>query len=463
MIKQLVFTALLLAPGIAFAADPSASFSDQVVPAGSDPIACNGQTNQPPSADFVVNVATCYQTIDGFGAGEAFSGQWVSQIFDMAFCVNATDPGCANPGIGLTFMREEIEDQYGNDLGDGQKATARGGKIIGTSWQTPYNSGTITTSAQSWVNWATTQQANGVSMYGLTTVNEPDDNSWSASDVTQLIDVLGPLAHAVSPPLKLISPEVATPTTSYGSYTSTIESDSTANAQTDIFSFHSYNDLLPSTSNDNSRHVWMTEGGNSNSSYDPSIADAVNSTAKALHDGLVTFNLSNWMMLYVATGASSGTTDDRMLIWGDYLGVYGVPKRYFAMGNWSRYVRPGWRRASVTGSLSGIYGVSAFVNPVTGAFAIIAVNNSGADIPNVTFGLAGINASGTVIPYVTSGTTVGSLGSDGNLSTGSTSSNVPTSLSVSNGVFTSIVPYGITTFVGSGTSSGPVTAGIGLH
>jgi hypothetical protein len=41
MIRQLVFAAALLAPGAAYAANPSATFSDQVVSAGSDPIACD--------------------------------------------------------------------------------------------------------------------------------------------------------------------------------------------------------------------------------------------------------------------------------------------------------------------------------------------------------------------------------------------------------------------------------------
>jgi hypothetical protein len=37
MIRKLIFAAALLIPSIPYAANPSASFSDQVVPAGSDP------------------------------------------------------------------------------------------------------------------------------------------------------------------------------------------------------------------------------------------------------------------------------------------------------------------------------------------------------------------------------------------------------------------------------------------
>jgi glucuronoarabinoxylan endo-1,4-beta-xylanase len=92
------------------------------------------------------------------------------------------------------------------------------------------------------------------------------------------------------------------------------------------------------------------------------------------------------------------------------------------------------------GSLSGLYGVAAFKNPSDGAFAIIAINNNGSDIQNVSFGVSGANVTGSVTPYVTSGTPIGALGSDGNLSAGSASSNVPASLLVSGGVFTSTFP-----------------------
>jgi hypothetical protein len=47
MIRELLLTAALLLPGLAYGQNPSASFSDQVVPAGSDPIACDFGPNAP--------------------------------------------------------------------------------------------------------------------------------------------------------------------------------------------------------------------------------------------------------------------------------------------------------------------------------------------------------------------------------------------------------------------------------
>jgi hypothetical protein len=74
------------------------------------------------------------------------------------------------------------------------------------------------------------------------------------------------------------------------------------------------------------------------------------------------------------------------------------------------------------GSLSG---VAAFKNPSDGAFAIIAINKNGSDIQNVSFGFSGANVTGSITPYVTSGTPIGALGSDGNLSAGSASLTFP--------------------------------------
>ena len=52
-------------------------------------------------------------------------------------------------------------------------------------------------------------------------------------------------------------------------------------------------------------------------------------------------------------------------------------------------------------------------------------------------------------PYVTTNTAVGNIGTDGNLSLGSASNGVPTSIPVTGGQFTASVPYGVTTFVGT--------------
>jgi glucuronoarabinoxylan endo-1,4-beta-xylanase len=279
------------------------------------------------------------------------------------------------------------------------------------------------------------------------TQNEPDcacnfGNAWNPGQTAAFVDVLGPKLHALSPPVKLLSPETAFPPDNFNNFVSAIESDSTANAQTDIFSTHQYGNIIGIT-NDGSHHIWETEvfdGG----SWDPSIAEALN-VQSLMYDSVVTSGLSAWNYWNIVCG--SGCSNNGLT--GDFSGgsLSELPKRYYAVGNWSRYVRPGWVRIGVSGSLGGIFPV-AFKDPISGKFAIIAINNSGSDIQNITFGVSGASVTGSVTPYITSGTPIGALGSDGNLSAGSASSNVPASLPVSGNVWTATVPYGVTTFVG---------------
>jgi glucuronoarabinoxylan endo-1,4-beta-xylanase len=423
---------LVLICGLAYA-DASASLSVNIVPSGS-----------PPTANFVANFNDVHQVIDGFGGSDAFSGPLPNNVLDEMYCVNATDPGCAQAGIGLTLLRQGVDpglSVQANALG----VIARGGKVWATPWSVdPSDYGS---SAQAITNWVSAQIAAGIPIYTVSTQNEPDCGCnggvvWSTGDTAAFAGVLGPKLHSLSPRVNLSSPEVGG-VYAYPNYAAAIEADPTANAQTDIFTFHQYSspDVIPQVPADGTRRVWEDEIYDS-STWDPSIAMAVNGTSKFIYDAVATFGVNAWHYWWLMEGSMADFGN------AGIIATDGVPKHYFAIGNWSRYVRPGWVRIGVSGSLSGLYGVAAFKNPSNGAFAIIAINNSGSDIQNVTFGVSGASVTGSVTPYVTSGTPIGALGSDGNLSAGSASSNVPASLPVSGGVFTSTVPYGVTTFVG---------------
>jgi glucuronoarabinoxylan endo-1,4-beta-xylanase len=420
-------------------ADAGASLSVDVVPSG-----------LPLTANFVANFNDVHQSIDGFGASDGFVGTIPSATIDSLYCVNATDHGCSNPGIGLTLLRQGAGET--DTQSNAVAVAARGGKVWLTPWgiSNPSNSSTYTASANTIISEVNTMTGLGVPIYAVSTQNEPDcgcngGQVWNGFQTASFADVLGPMLHSLSPSVKLISPEAVFLSSTWAGFISSIEGDTTANAQTDIFSFHQYNGLPP-TANDHTRHVWETEdaiSGCCSAPYDPSIGDAVvNGVAEWVYDALVNYDVNAWHFWWAWYPDFSADSNSQIYVAGN------ITKRYFALGNWSRYVRPGWVRIGVSGSLSGLYGVAAFKNPSNGAFVIVAINNSGSDIQNVTFGVSGANVTGSVTPYITSGTPIGALGSDGNLSAGSASSNVPASLPVSGGVFTSTVPYGVTTFVG---------------
>jgi glucuronoarabinoxylan endo-1,4-beta-xylanase len=193
---------LILICGLAYA-DAGASLSVDVVPFGS-----------PPSANFVANFNDVHQTIDGFGAADAFVGGIPSATTDSLYCVNSTDPGCSNPGIALTFLRQNLGEA--DTQSNAAAVVARGGKVWETPWgiSNPGDSSTYQASAQNIVNSVSALISAGIPIYAVATQNEPDcgcnsGSVWSASETAAFAAVLGPMVHSLSRPVKLISPEAA--------------------------------------------------------------------------------------------------------------------------------------------------------------------------------------------------------------------------------------------------------------
>jgi glucuronoarabinoxylan endo-1,4-beta-xylanase len=82
------------------------------------------------------------------------------------------------------------------------------------------------------------------------------------------------------------------------------------------------------------------------------------------------------------------------------------PKFAYAIGNFAKYVRPGWVRldcnatwcgSSATNN-SGVF-VSAYKNTSTGAFTIVAINSKSSNMP-IALSFSGFTSS-TVTPHIT--------------------------------------------------------------
>jgi hypothetical protein len=105
-------------------------------------------------------------------------------------------------------------------------------------------------------------------------------------------------------------------------------------------------------------------------------------------------------------------------------------KRIYVMGNYSRFVRPGYYRIGV--SNNAFTSISAYKDTNSGSFAIVAINYSTATATQI-FNLANFTAS-SVTPWITSGT----------LSLASQSA-----VGVTNAAFTYALPaLSVVTFVG---------------
>jgi glucuronoarabinoxylan endo-1,4-beta-xylanase len=107
------------------------------------------------------------------------------------------------------------------------------------------------------------------------------------------------------------------------------------------------------------------------------------------------------------------------------------PKRVYAMGNFSKFVRPGYVRVGISGAPSSVQ-IVAFYNS-DGTVAIVALNSSSSAVA-ASFFVSGACWPTTVTPYVTS--------ANSNLAAG-------TAIPVSGGRFSgSLEAQSVTTFVG---------------
>jgi glucuronoarabinoxylan endo-1,4-beta-xylanase len=151
-----------------------------------------------------------------------------------------------------------------------------------------------------------------------------------------------------------------------------------------------------------------------------------------MHQFLTTASVSAyewWELAYDSSSGNFGLTDQS----------YNPTKRFWATGNWSKFVRPGWVRIDATASpQSGVY-VTAFENQSSGSFAIVAVNTTGNSVSQ-PFSLTGLSA-GSVTPYITD--------ANNNLAN-------QASVPVSSGSFTStLTASSVTTFVTLGAGPQP--------
>jgi glucuronoarabinoxylan endo-1,4-beta-xylanase len=220
-------------------------------------------------------------------------------------------------------------------------------------------------------------------------------------------------------------------------FATAIQGDRVADGYIGLYATHQYSGTVTYKTID--RNLWETEFSTFDA-FDPNIGNSVN-VAKAIHEAIVSGNVTAWHYWWL-----QGLNADNEGLLGHKGASTALTKRLYAMGNFSRFVRPGWVRLGTKGAVSGLL-VSAYSNTTTGDFAIVAINSTGGNA-TATFGISGPTFR-SVSPYVTSGTIVGMIGTDGNLSLGSAAGNVPTSIPASSNAFSATIPSGITTFVGT--------------
>jgi hypothetical protein len=153
--------------------------------------------------------------------------------------------------------------------------------------------------------------------------------------------------------------------------------------------------------------------------------------ARWIHDAIVIGKVSAWHYWWLI-----GLNSDNEGLVG-YNRNSWLTKRFYAVGNFSKFVRPGFMVVGVNGSPDGV-SVSAYKNPATGAFVIVAINENKSDKSDspVKVMLNGLSTD-SVTPWVTSN---------------SLSLAQQSSIAVVGDRFTATLPASsVTSFVGSAT------------
>jgi len=356
----------------------------------------------------VVNWNDVRQRIDGFGASSGFRSSLTTNQPDLFFSTNT--------GVGLSLLKSVIVAGTTVEANVMQMAQARGARV----WCTPYspdavfkNNGSIdggsflSASNQAYASELAgfvsgMEQNYGVNIYALSIQNEPDIAAnyqsclWTPQQIHDFVPYLRSalLASNVAS-TKIMLAEDDNWQTNY--YLTTM-SDPAVATNVGIIACHDYDGSppsilpvpLPRLANTNAA-FWESEVSTYNP-FDGSMTNAIY-WANRIHlfmtvAGVNAFNY--WWLIVENTNDNEGLTD-----------LSGNPaKRLYVLGNYSRFVRPGFYRIGVSNNAPTW--ISAYKDPVSGNFAIVAANSSFNTVTQV-FNLASFTAS-SVTPWITSDT-----------------------------------------------------------
>ena len=419
-----------------------------------------------------------HQVIDGFGAShEAQGASMTTAQQNLFFGTGAGQLGLSIYRVGVTDGNQDPGDctSVGSScagvyVSDMQAVIAAGGKVYGSPWTPPsayktnsnYNctggSGSGALASGSYANYATwlgnfaqSLAAQGISLYGLSIQNEPDECTsydsalWTAGDIDNFIKTnLGPTLASASPSTLIFMPE----NSGYGSITGssgggTCGTDSACTAYVGGYNWHDYDattsggvppaNSTPYPSGWASGKKWWETEVSQGSGFGPSCGSG-SSFTNTISDGLCWGTIIDQRM---QDGANAwlywqlvlGTSDNQMLMNGSTVAV-----RAYVLAQYSKFIRPGYFRIDATHAPQSGVTVSAYQQTSSGTLVIIATNYTSSSVPQ-TFNITNAPTFSTLTPTITSG---------------SLSLAAQLNVTVSGNSFTYTLPAAsITTFVGS--------------
>ncbi len=357
------------------------------------------------SGTAIINFTNTAQRIDGFGASSAWSsGTLATNVADMFFSTNS--------GIGLSLLRTRIApDGTSWETGIAQQAQARGAKVWSTPWSPPViykntntvNGGSFSNSAPNYQGYAallanyaaSMTNTYGVPLYAISVQNEPDVSTsyesclWTSQQFHDFIPYLYTnLVASNCAYVKIIFPESEN-WSQHPYFQTNAMNDPNVAPLVGIIANHNYDAGVAAITNWGGKPLWETEVSTFDA-YDGSITNGLY-WAGRIHSFLTVAQVSAWHYWWLHASDNEGLAD------GNYIPT----KRMYALGHWSKFVRPNFYRMAVTNTAVAL--VSAFKDPASSNFVIIAANSSAFPV-NQTFTLTNFPVTGPLRQWVTSGT-----------------------------------------------------------
>ena len=444
-----------------------------------------------------VNWTDVHQVIDGFGASNESQGGSMSSANQAFFF------GTGNGQLGLSLLRVGVTDgqQDGGDctsvstscagvyVSDMQAVIANGGRVYASPWSPPAiyktNGSTHCTAGggggalasadyASYATWMANfvkslQTEYGIPLYAISVQNEPDQCGaydtavWSAADIDTFIKTnLGPTFAADGLSTLIFAPEGANYSSSNG-LGSTCGTDSSCYNHVGGFNWHDYQASMSGTNTvaanpypsgwPSGKKYWQTEAS-CGSGYGPSFCE----TQASFHADMTTDGLGwaalidqriagdnanswfFWQTIDYDYGGPATSTDGSLM--ANVAGGSAVAKRAYVLGQYAKFVRPGYYRIDATRQPQTGVSVSAFQDTPSSTLDIIATNYTGSPVSQ-TFNITNAPTFSTLTPTITSASL--SLAAQSNVS-------------VSGNSFTYTLPAdSITTFVGRASIPLPPT------
>jgi len=400
------------------------------------------------TAPAAINWTNVHQQIDGFGASDAQTGTGTS----MSTANQQFFFGLGAGQLGLSLLRVGVSDDYGDPgdcstvsvscaggyVSDMQAVIANGGRVYASPWTPPAiyktngqadctsgagDGGLISSDYGAYATWLANfvqslQTEDGITLYAISVQNEPnicqdyDSAVWTAADIDTFVSTnLGPTFTSDALTTLILVPEGS----GYNemSLGSTCAGDASCNKYVGGINWHDYDATATGTNTivadpypagwPAGKRYWETEascgpgfGPNfCQAGFNTDITDALD-WAAVIDQRLAVDGANAWLYWWLIDADS---TDDQGLMANNGT----IPKRAYMLGQYSKFVRPGYFRIDATHLPESYVSVSAYQSLGTNTLVIVATNYSGSAISQ-TFNITNAPAFSTLTPWLTSAT-----------------------------------------------------------